>query len=244
MASMTITGSFPSNDYNDGLFIDVHVLKGAAKAVNQTGAIYVTPASSADQGFASITTTTVNSVVYGVFGDPAESEVNAVPYGNGTNAILANSTTLTGGSSASFGFVTFDSLATTTPGAQTMGVQDSSGTWNYAAGSIALVEILAANGSMISLDGSGPSPSQADTFTGPTSTSAAFTPALGSLLLVLLAYDANGGHTSADFTISDTAGLTWHLLAFANGNGGEAVAIYVADVPPAPTSGLLAALFP
>jgi hypothetical protein len=241
MTSMTVTGGFPANDWNDGLYIDIRVLTGAAKAASQTGAVYTTPSTSADPGYASITTTTTGSVVFGIFGDPAEADGGAVPYNSSTAAILANSATLPNSSGTSWGFATFESVVTSTPGPEALGVQDISRSWTYAPGSIALVEFLPASGGMITIDSSGPSPSQADDFTNPTMTSASFTPAPGSLLVACIGADANPGHVASDLTITDSFGLTWHQLAFANGNQGEVVSIFVADIPGGP--GLMTATF-
>jgi hypothetical protein len=244
MPSMTVTGSFPANDWNDGLFLDVYVLTGAAKAASQTGAIYETSASSADPGYAAITTTAASSVVFGVWGDPGASQGNPVPYDSSTATVLANSYNLPNGPGASWGFMTFDSIVTSTPGTETLGVQDASRSYTYGPGSIALAEILAASGRSIAIDASGPSPSDTDDFNNLTSTSASFTAVPGSLLIAFIAADANPGHVASDLTITDSFGLTWHQLAFANSNQGEAVTIFVADIPSSPSeSGLLAAAF-
>ncbi len=142
--------------------------------------------------------------------------------------------------------MTFDSIVTSAPGAETLGVQDVSRSYTYGPGSLAFAEILAASGKSIAIDTSGPSLSDADDFgSDNTSTSAAFTPVPDSLLLAFVAADANPGHVAGDLTITDSAGLAWHPLAFADGNQGEALSIFVADIPAVPQHGsLLMTSFP
>src|SRR5258707_6368646 len=80
MDAMTVTGSISDGSaYDDGLFLDVYVLTGAAAAANQTGATsasgYNDP--NTEDGWI-LTTTTVGSLVFAMGADGWNSSLNWV----------------------------------------------------------------------------------------------------------------------------------------------------------------------
>lgn len=214
---MTVTGTFPSNDWSDGAFTSVYVVTGAKRASSQAGASYGTSSADQDSGTGSLTTTQVDSWIFGGASDPYQN-VDPADGVSGTT-ILDNS-----GPASPDGtnFCTFYAPETTT-GSYTVGITDTG------SNTIALAEILA--NSTIALDPSGPSPGWADDFGADnTSTTAAFTPASGSLLVAIVGADANSGHAAGDIQISDSLGLTWYQLAFGNSAEGMIMSVFVADI--------------
>jgi len=218
LQNMTITGTFADNDWNDGFFLDVHVLTGAAQAASQTGATATSNISST-----SITTTTVGSQIFGVYADGSVT--------NSSPTMLSGSTQLADFADGGAGitFLSFKSTsATSSPGSSTFGANSSAS--GFVGGSSALAEILSSG--TIAIDSSGPSPTWSDPGSGDTATSAAFTPVAGSLIVAIVGADANPGHSPGDITISDTLGLTWHQLVFENSSSDAMiVSIFVADAP-------------
>ncbi len=216
-SGMAVTGTFVTNEYNDGCYLDVHVLTGAKAVAGQTGAVYEAP-STQDAQSATITTTKTGSQVFGVHYDQDNGNAPAHPLGGTT--VLAYELPPEGVTYASY------SALTATPGSTSVGYTDASGN-----GSTCLAEILPK--STIVIDASGPSPSWADdpSWTGGSARSARFTPVAGSLLVALITADSDGSRTPDCFTITDTAGLTWIQLAFSDAGGaGGCTSIFIADV--------------
>lgn len=229
-SSMTVTGTFPANDWNDGCFTSAFVLTGAKVATGQTGVSYGTPSGSSDSSQKSITTTTTGSWVVGAYSDPGNA--------NSSPTMLSNTIEVTNyaNSGAGIDFLVFrPQSATGTPGATTYGADASAS--GFLSGTIAMAEVLPSASGTISLDSSSPSTLYADTGASNTSTTVSFAPVSGSLLFAVVAADANPGHSAGDIQISDSVGLTWHQLAFGNGSNGMIAALFVADVPSGAPSG-------
>jgi len=225
---MTVTGTFPDNDWNDGCFTSVYVLTGAKSAVNQTGTHYGTPSTRDDTGTGSITTTQANSWVLGGASNPGNN-VDPVTGVSGTTVLDNTGPASTVGTN----FCTFYAPEAVA-GTYTVGVTDTG------SNTVALAEILASG--TISHNTSGPSPAWVDDFGGDnTSTTGTFTPTPGSLLVAIIGADANSGHSATDIQVSDSMGLTWHQLAFGNSIDGMIMSVFVADVPgsSSPTPSLL-----
>ena len=231
-SSMTVTGTFPANDWNDGCFTSVYVLTGAKAAASQPGASYGTGSGGSDSSQKSITTTTAGSWVVGSYSDPGNA--NSSPTMLSNTIMVANDPD----GAAGIDFLVFRSLsATGTPGSATYGADSSAS--GFLNGTITLAELLPSTGGTISLDSTSPSTLYADTGAGNTSTTGSFAPVSGSLLFAVVAADANPGHSATDIQVSDSASLTWHRLAFGNGSSGMIVALFVADVPGGSSSGVV-----
>ena len=198
--AFTVTVTNTSTGAYTGVLVRVLVLDNAVLAATPA------TAKAADVFNVSITTTTVNSMVYGSVLN-YNAQVTFTPEGNCT--FLDN--VPDSGNGTQYGSF-YTTSPTSSPAPTTVG---ASGTG--AAGSISAIEVLPVGGTAPSTDAS--SPGSPFTTTSATAlTTASFTPPAGKLIVVLALVDGGTGGTGSA-SISDTSGLglTWAPYAIAAG---------------------------
>lgn len=182
-----------------------------------TAALAGTPATASQTGAAAhdanLTLTTVKSIAWGgVF----DADNATVPWNTGCNGIdnvVDNTNTCCYG--------TFDTNATVTPGALSVGSVASF------PGGMAAVEILPVGGTSPTEDAS--SPAVVDTLTATTVTTAAFAPAGGGTYLLAIVV-SNGNTGTASMSVSDTGSHTWTQQASAASAGQGYVGVWTAPL--------------
>lgn len=214
--STSVTGTVLTNVGPGGILLRVYVITGqAANPIGNTATGTGVISGAAIQ--ASITTTAVNSIVYGSLEcNSNQNSFTAV----GSTTIVDNVQDAT--NNARYG--SCKTPATVTPGTSTVGSTTNG------SGEIALLEVLPAGGGTLTEDPSAP-PVVTD-LTHVTTSTAVFSPPAGALLVALFDGEGDGvsGHVQT-VSVADSAGLTWTPQAFISTSAAGFAGVWTATVP-------------